>query len=218
MFRLLLRVLPFIICLSFIACGLVLVTRIGTTGTALVYSQFEVGIGRYYVYVDTARGTRVAQVNALHGEGFGQSRPVSPDGTMSISTRPTAHGVDLYIRDQGDGVPRRLTRWDAFTTGDVTGDMRSNTYPVWSPDGEWIAFISSGSAQMDIYIIRPDGNNIRRLASDVGTPTPLEMRWGSFQDRPLGVAEFAVIGGALALLVYPKLRPQNGSGSEGARV
>lgn len=210
MVRPILRLMPIVLCLSFTATALMLLARAGTTPSALVYSQFEAGIGRYYVYVDAGRGIRAARRDALHNAAGIQSRPVSPDGSMVITTRPTANGVDLFIRDMGDGVPRRLTRWDAFETGDLTGDMRSNTYPVWSPDGEWVAFISSDStAQMDIYAIRPDGSNLRLLASDVGTPTALEMRWGSFQEHPLDVTALLAVGGVLALLIYPKFRRQN---------
>jgi hypothetical protein len=210
MLRLYLRLIPLFLGLTLVLCGVALLARIGTTPTALVYSQFKAGVGRYYVYVDTTRGMRTPVLRAAHDPVAGQGRPVSPDGTMSVSTRPTANGVDLYIRVAGDGIPRRLTRWDAFTTGNLTNDMRSNTYPVWSPDGEWVAFISSdSSAQMDIYVIRPDGSGIRRLASDVGTPTPLEIRWSSFQELPLDLAALALIGAVLALMVYPKPRPQS---------
>lgn len=219
MLRLCLRVIPPLLCLTFAVCSLMLLARIGITPTALVYSQFEAGIGRYYVYVDTARAMRTPVLRAAHDPEAGQGRPVSPDGTMSVSTRPTAQGVDLYIRVAGDGVPRRLTRRDAFVSGDLTSDMRSNTYPVWSPDGEWLAFISSdSSAQMDIYIIRPDGSGIRRLASDVGTPTPLEMRWGSFQERPVDVPVLVLIDTVLALLIFPKLRPQSRAKRETLRL
>jgi hypothetical protein len=84
--------------------------------------------------------------------------------------------------------------------------MRSNTYPVWSPDGAWIAFISSDRmANMDIYLISPSGDELRRVARDVSTPAPLQIRWGGFQERPFdGLPLLGVITILILVLTLSK--------------
>lgn len=185
MFRLCFRLCLFAFCLAAAAVAGTLAARVETTPTALVYSQFQRGIGRYYVYLDPMRGVRARQPHLLHSVTPFQNRPMSPDGNIFIATRPTAGGVDLFAVEVSEGSQRQLTHLDAFPPIQHAFDqMRSNTYPVWSPDGAWIAFISSDRlANMDIYLISPSGEELRRVARDVSTPAPLQIRWGGFQER-----------------------------------
>jgi TolB protein len=49
------------------------------------------------------------------------------------------------------------------------------THLQWSPDGEWISFISEGEAGWDIYVIKRDGTGLRKLTD---TPeTEFQERW-----------------------------------------
>jgi TolB protein len=90
----------------------------------------------------------------------------SPDGKhlVFVSTRQGG-AANLWILD----LPDRRAR--ALTTG-AGGSFR----PAWSPDGKWIAFSSGrGSDQpfahgrwerlqlLDLYIIRPDGADLKRI-------------------------------------------------------
>ncbi len=78
---------------------------------------------------------------------------------------------------------RRLTRLDApMADGGVgvswqpplslTGEPRTKDWsPRWSPDGRWIAFLSQRSGWNDIWLMRPDGKDLRQLTQggqDVG--------------------------------------------------
>jgi Tol biopolymer transport system component len=51
---------------------------------------------------------------------------------------------------------RQLT----FTAAAVT-----NTWPRWSPNGEWIAFQSNVSGAFQIYAIRPDGSEVSQITN-----------------------------------------------------
>ena len=52
-----------------------------------------------------------------------------------------------------------------------------NTYPSWSPDGKWIAFASNRESAYQIYIMDPDGGNVRLVANTEGRATA--PRWSS---------------------------------------
>ncbi len=88
----------------------------------------------------------------------------SPDGGR-IAFQSTREGhSDLYLMDVSDGRVQRLTNGAGF-----------NESPRWSPAGSWISFTSSragvngpfGAAgfHRDVYLLRPDGADLRRLTS-----------------------------------------------------
>ena len=91
----------------------------------------------------------------------------STDGTR-IAFQSTREGHDdIFVMDSDGGGVHRLTDGRGF-----------NEYPSWSPDGRWIAFNSTrdGVARStgtgyyrDLYLMHPDGSDIHRLTSHVGT-------------------------------------------------
>jgi len=50
----------------------------------------------------------------------------------------------------------------------LTDDADLDIEPGWSPDGEWIAFgsLRPREPNFDLYIMRPDGTDVRRLTDD----------------------------------------------------
>jgi Tol biopolymer transport system component len=89
----------------------------------------------------------------------------SPDSTQIVYSRGSGSvQPNIYIIniDSNDFEPMQLT-----STG--------GTYPVWSPDGSQIAFVSylPGSEVTGIYLMDADGSNIRLLAGNlIGSPLP----------------------------------------------
>lgn len=73
----------------------------------------------------------------------------SPDGVMLFSIR--AHTV--YAVDLREGSLRDLT-------GD---DTALNFAPAWSPDGQWIVFVSFRDRQQGLYLMAPDGSQLHAL-------------------------------------------------------
>lgn len=60
---------------------------------------------------------------------------------------------EIYIMDVDGGNPHRLTK-----------DRKEDTEPAWSPDGEWIAFMSNRAAHFeDIFVMSSEGKDVRRL-------------------------------------------------------
>ena len=161
--------------------GVLALARFGPP-LALVFSRFEGERGRYLVYVDAASGAALARRTPLQASDVAalpfDPEPRSPDGARTVLPRITGDGVDLFIAD-ASGVLTQLTNLSAFPPGPRDDwRMRSNTYPLWSPDGQWISFLSAGTdGRLDLYRVRPDGTDLRMLYADVTTPTPLNLRW-----------------------------------------
>lgn len=53
----------------------------------------------------------------------------------------------------------------------LTQSPAQDTSPAWSPDGEWVAFLSDRSGKADIYVVSVAGTRLARLTAD---PT---LRW-----------------------------------------
>ncbi len=90
---------------------------------------------------------------------------VSPDGTRAAFTVKTAELADdkseyrthIHLGTVGQTESRQLTQGE-FSCDD----------PQWSPDGEWIAFLSARSGVKNLWRIRPDGGEAQPL-TDVRT-------------------------------------------------
>jgi Tol biopolymer transport system component len=81
----------------------------------------------------------------------------SPDGkTLVYSAIDTKDGVgygdDLFLIDLATGGITQLT-----------DDRLSDTFPAFSPDGQWIAFSHSNGRADDIFIISVDGTETRQI-------------------------------------------------------
>lgn len=48
-------------------------------------------------------------------------------------------------------------------------DPNGDAPPVWSPDGQWIAYVAQRDGQEDLFVARPDGSDERRLTHDAVT-------------------------------------------------
>jgi dipeptidyl aminopeptidase/acylaminoacyl peptidase len=86
--------------------------------------------------------------------------PVITDLALSPDGRRVAYAVreplltdeksefitHLYLASRDDGEPLQLTYGDS-----------SDSQPVWSPDGRYVAFLSKRGGKNNVYVMRPDG-------------------------------------------------------------
>ena len=100
--------------------------------------------------------------------------PAAPPlvGARSLALSPD--GDRLAFSYQGDV-------WIAPSKGGravpVTNNVEMDDNPVWSPDGEYLAFSSNRSGNNDVYIVPSDGGTTRRLTWYTGSDVPSD--WSS---------------------------------------
>jgi len=86
----------------------------------------------------------------------------SPDGKRLAfcfdKTVPNQGDMDIYtVGIDGDDLrPALLT----------DGKLSHEEWPAWSPDGQWIALSSTRDGNQELYIVRPDGKDLRRVTND----------------------------------------------------
>ena len=85
----------------------------------------------------------------------------SADGSYLAYRSIRGENSDVYYIDLETGEERRLT-----------DPPEVDAEPEWSPDGEWISFVSYRNfPNSDIFIMRKDGSDVRRLTTDEAKDT-----------------------------------------------
>ena len=99
---------------------------------------------------------------------------ISPDGTLVAFTvsetnwDDNAYETEIFLAPATGGEPLQLTR-----------GKKSSTSPEWSPDGQWLAFVSDRTDKRQIYVISPRGGEPRPV-------TTVDEGVGSFAWAPDG--------------------------------
>ena len=82
-----------------------------------------------------------------------------------VYTQTRADGTDAVFLMKPDGTDRRCLI-------DTAGP---DSFPRWSPDGRWLAFIGGrAKGEQDVYVVRADGTRLRQLTSSAAIETEPE--------------------------------------------
>lgn len=117
-------------------------------------------------YYSASGSLSVAQVCTVGVDGDGPKviaqapdaylvEPVfSPDGRLIVYRAIVDNQHDIWIVDVESG-----------ERTNITDDPALDIEPSWSPDGAWIAYgsLRPGEPHFDLFIMRPDGSDVRRL-------------------------------------------------------
>lgn len=149
-------------------------------GAWVVFTSERNGDGKSDIFRARADGTSIEPL--VVSESMDDAGVLSPDGKILafVSTR-NGYRANIWTLDIASGALRQVTGCN-----DVVGeDGKPDCYfrPVWSPDGQWIAFSSdrntawTGHSQghgwehtqeLSVYVVRPDGSDLRQVASRPG--------------------------------------------------
>lgn len=130
-------------------------------------------------------GTKIAYLSEEGDESEIFVMNADGSGQVAVTDAPTNDVADPVWSPDGTKIAFGVfssTSWDVFVVNaDGTGQMAvadtpdDETGAEWSPDGSLIAYSAAESAEscrcdnagsFDIYVVRPDGTEVRRLTTD----------------------------------------------------
>jgi TolB protein len=83
----------------------------------------------------------------------------SPDGDRVALVRRQHDHWEIYVVDADGRNPRRLTD----TPQKPNGQVGNSVSPAWSPDGDYIAFLSDRSGKWEIWLMQANGSGQRPM-------------------------------------------------------
>ncbi len=115
--------------------------------------------GNNNIYVMNPDGS--GQIRLTSEASNDQRADISPDGSRIAFASNRSGGVashfEIFVMNSDGSDVRQLTS---------TSTTSTNTWPRWSPNGEWIAFQSNAiSGTFQIYAIRPDGTELSQVTN-----------------------------------------------------
>lgn len=120
--------------------------------------------GYYLMNADGSNMHLLSKLKDRGGSSWGMPPTWSPDGRylLTDTTGSEEPGTSIYT-----GSNIYLIDTETGETKPVLSDgSTGHLYPVWSPDGKMIAFLSSWEGGIDAWVVNVDGSNLRRITSD----------------------------------------------------
>lgn len=96
-------------------------------------------------------------------------------------SRITFRGVAAYVTEEAGN--QEIFLLNPGQTGDdtelvnMTNDDAADTYPAWSPDGEWLAFLSERTGKAEVFVVHVAGSRLTQLTNDPGVQWQGPLSW-----------------------------------------
>jgi Tol biopolymer transport system component len=117
--------------------------------------------GTQGIFIRRVGENQSRRVTLPQGNAFSPS--FSPDGRMAFSWSPVANAEVYTIQLDDVMLIDSHTTFPSVTK--ITNNPYSDVSPQWSPDGEWIAFVSDRTGNSEIYLMRPDGSDMHAVVT-----------------------------------------------------
>jgi TolB protein len=151
------------------------------------------GLGNFFLRMTT--GAQVATINA---DGSGM-RELTTGTNNNGFPSPSPDGKRLVYRTTGsEGQGLRILN---IESGEITSlTTEYDTFPTWSPRGDIIAFTRLVDGDYELFSIRPDGKDLRRLTNSPGNDSHCSFspdgEWIAFTSARMGYKDEAVYSDA----------------------
>lgn len=86
--------------------------------------------------------------------------------TPTLPPARVGNGLIAMVQYEGENAEIVVFRIGDDTQINLTNNPAVDEMPSWSPDGEWLAFVSNRNASKDIFVMRADGSDLRQLTDD----------------------------------------------------
>jgi serine/threonine protein kinase len=125
-------------------------------GSGLVYGQSTRNENVWQIGFDPARG-EVTGTPSFLTQGLKRYVffSLAPDEQSFVYLARGEPQQDLFTADRAGNPIHRLT-----------DDVAQDIVPRWSPDGQWIAFLSDRSGKYEIWKVRPDGSGLAQMTHE----------------------------------------------------
>ena len=137
------------------------------------------GIGQFSAFLDFAVGGKKpvdpinggAQIGMIKADGTGY-RQITTGANNNGFPAFSPDGKRMVYRTMGpDGEGLRIMNMEDRSVISLTTDY--DNFPVWSPRGDMIAFVRRVDGDFEVFTIRPDGTDVRRLTHAKGNEAHL---------------------------------------------
>ena len=96
-------------------------------------------------------------------------------------SRITFRGVAAYVTEEAGN--QEIFLLNPGQTGEdtelvnMTNDPAADTHPAWSPDGEWLAFLSDRTGKSEVFVVHVAGSRLTQLTNDPGVQWQGPLSW-----------------------------------------
>ncbi len=117
-----------------------------------------------------------------------ETPPASPTAAAAFATiqptvEPGQFSEVIAYEGRRDGKPNGDAEIYLLNPGSTTVDLTNNpaqdTDPAWSPDGEWIAFLSNRNKKVEVFVTNITGSRVVQLTDDPGVIWQGPLSWSA---------------------------------------